>query len=59
MSRADIDYYSRAYDHLLVPAAGQRAVADCSAGWVAELGPPLPARGERGAKGKDITARKT
>jgi glyoxylase-like metal-dependent hydrolase (beta-lactamase superfamily II) len=51
MNRADFDRYRVAYDRLLACAAGPRAVADCSAGWVADLGPLLPASGERGAHG--------
>lgn len=51
MSRAEFDRYRVAYDRLLACAAGSRAVGDCSAGWVADLGPLLPASGERGAHG--------
>jgi glyoxylase-like metal-dependent hydrolase (beta-lactamase superfamily II) len=51
MSRADFDRYRSAYDRLLACAASSRAVGDCSAGWVADLGPLLPASGERGAHG--------
>lgn len=51
MSRADFDRYRTAYDRLLACAAGSSAVGDCSAGWVADLGPLLPASGERGAHG--------
>jgi glyoxylase-like metal-dependent hydrolase (beta-lactamase superfamily II) len=49
MNRAEFDRYRTAYDRLLSCAGSSRAVGECSAGWVADLGPLLPAGGERGA----------
>jgi glyoxylase-like metal-dependent hydrolase (beta-lactamase superfamily II) len=51
MERADFERYRSAYDRLLACAASARAVGECSAGWVTDLGPLLPASGERGAHG--------
>ena len=47
MSRADFKRYRGALDHLLACAASERTVAECSTGWVADLGPLLPAAAQR------------
>lgn len=47
MSREDFKRYRGALDHLLSCAAGERDLADCSAGWIADLGPLLPAASQR------------
>lgn len=51
MDRADFNRYRSAYDRLLSCAGSARAVGECSAGWVADLGPLLPASSERAAHG--------
>jgi glyoxylase-like metal-dependent hydrolase (beta-lactamase superfamily II) len=51
MSRADFGRYRGALDKLLTCAAGAQAVAECTAGWVADLGPLLPASSHRAAGG--------
>lgn len=43
MSRDDFRRYLGALDRLLSCAASERDLADCSAGWIADLGPLLPA----------------
>lgn len=47
MSRADFKRYLGALDQLLSCAASERDLADCSAGWIADLGPLLPAAAQR------------
>lgn len=51
MSRADFDRYRTAYDRLLSCAGSARDVSECSADWLSDLGPLLPAGDERGAQG--------
>lgn len=51
MNRAEFDRYRTAYERLLSCASSTRAVGECSAGWVADLGLLLPASGERSAHG--------
>jgi glyoxylase-like metal-dependent hydrolase (beta-lactamase superfamily II) len=51
MSRADFSRYRAALESLLACAAGERPVAECTAGWVADLGPLLPASSQRAAGG--------
>lgn len=41
------DHASGVLDHLLACAASERTVAECSTGWVADLGPLLPAAAQR------------
>ena len=41
------DHASGVLDHLLACAASERTVAECSTGWVADLGPLLPAASQR------------
>lgn len=43
MTRADFGRWRGAYERLLQCAAGPAADADCSAGWIADLGPLLAA----------------
>lgn len=47
MSRADFDRYRSAFDRLLACAASDKAVAACAEGWLADLGPLLPAGSQR------------
>ena len=51
MDRADFRRYRGALEHLLDCAASDRPVADCSAGWIADLGPLLPEASQRAARG--------
>lgn len=47
MSRDDFKHYLGALDRLLSCAASDRTVAECSSGWIADLGPLLPAASQR------------
>jgi glyoxylase-like metal-dependent hydrolase (beta-lactamase superfamily II) len=47
MSRDDFKRYLGALDRLLSCAASDRTVAECSSGWIADLGPLLPAAAQR------------
>ncbi|MBL8340811.1 MAG: MBL fold metallo-hydrolase [Rubrivivax sp.] len=51
MSRDDFRRYRNAFDRLLGCAGGDKPVAECSAAWVADLGPLLPAASQRAAAG--------
>jgi len=47
MSRNDFKRYVGALDRLLICAASERTVAECSTGWISDLGPLLPAASQR------------
>lgn len=47
MSRDDFRRYLGALDQLLACAASERPVAECSSGWIADLGPLLPSASQR------------
>ena len=47
MSRDEFKRYLGALDRLLSCAASDRTVAECSTGWIADLGPLLPAASQR------------
>ncbi|MBL8326568.1 MAG: MBL fold metallo-hydrolase [Rubrivivax sp.] len=51
MSRDDFKRYRRAFEGLLLCATSDKPVAECSAAWVADLGPLLPAASQRAAAG--------
>jgi glyoxylase-like metal-dependent hydrolase (beta-lactamase superfamily II) len=51
MSRDDFKRYRGAFEGLLRCAAGDKPVTECSAAWVADLGPLLPAASQRAAAG--------
>ncbi len=47
LDREGFNRYGRALDRLLTCAAGEGAVTECAAGWIADLGPLLPAASQR------------
>lgn len=51
MNRADFDRYRGAFDRLLACAASDKTVAACGEGWLADLGPLLPAGSQRAVQG--------
>lgn len=51
LSRAEFGRYRRAFDQLLDCAGSSRDAGECSAGWIADLGPLLPAGSERVVRG--------
>lgn len=51
LSREDFRRYRHAFERVLDCAASEQPVADCSAAWVADLGPLLPAASKRAAVG--------
>ncbi|MES2959230.1 MAG: MBL fold metallo-hydrolase [Pseudomonadota bacterium] len=51
MSRDDFRRYRTALDRLLDCAASEQPLAECSAGWIADLGPLLPETSQRAARG--------
>jgi len=51
MSRDDFRRWRGAFERLLVCAAGDRPAGDCASGWIADLGPLLPASSQRVAAG--------
>jgi len=51
LTRAEFGRYRHALERLIDCAAGDQASAACAAGWVADLGPLLPAAQQRAATG--------